>query len=157
MEARIADQRIGSLLMDQIPFVPLRLNDLVYVICKIWRLRTILLAAFKRFCAMAAIANWAWVLAVPKYRALAKLNRRFIVPKHCSTQKRRFEISLLKHFSEALSGRPLTAFRMIPSRCLPFKKARFELSRVYRRVICSNVRRLDHSHVFLLSMSPLFG
>ncbi len=32
-----------------------------------------------------------------------------------------------------------------------------EPSRVYRRVICSNVRRLDHSHVFLLSMSPLFG
>jgi len=42
-----------------------------------------------------------------------------MVPKHCSTQKRRFEISLLKRFSEVRSGWPRTAFRMIPSRCLP--------------------------------------
>ena len=34
-----------------------------------------------------------------------------MVPKHCSTRKRRFEISLLKRFSEARRGSPRTALR----------------------------------------------
>ena len=94
-------------------------GGLVYAIAGVCGLRVILFAALSRFCRITAIASRACVLASPKYRARCRPNRRFIVPKHCSTRNRRFEIRLLKRFSEARSGRLRTAFLMIPSRWRP--------------------------------------
>ena len=80
-------------------------GGLVYAIAGVCGLRVILFAALSRFCRITAIASRACVLASPKYRARCRPNRRFIVPKHCSTRNRRFEIRLLKRFPEARSGR----------------------------------------------------
>ena len=76
-----------------------------YAIAWVWGLRVILFAAFSRFCPLGAIASWACALATP--------NRRFMVPKHCTTRKRRFEISLLKRRSDARSGRPQAAVDVV--------------------------------------------
>ena len=76
-----------------------------YAIARVCRVRVILFAASSRFCPMAAIASWAWVLARPKYRARSRPKRRFIVPKHCST----LEAALRDQPVEALLGLPQRA------------------------------------------------
>ena len=109
-------------------------GGLVYAIAGVCGLRVILFAALSRFCPVAAIASRACVLASPKYRARCRPNRRFIVPKHCSTRNRRFEIRLLKRFSEARSGRLRTAFPMIPSRWRPRRALQFAVPAIRRLV-----------------------
>ena len=98
-----------------------------YAIAGVCLFKVILFAALSKFCEMAAMTICAWVLATPKYRARCNPKSRFIVPKHCSTRKRCLEISLLKRFCDWRSERPRTALCRIPSRCLPFRAARFAL------------------------------
>ena len=84
-----------------------------YQIARFYWLSVIFFAALKSFCEMAAMTICALVLATPKKCARCRSKSRFIMPKHCSTRKPRFEISRMHRFLDWRNGLCRTAFRKI--------------------------------------------